>query len=159
MDLLSGYGFALSSLRQHSMLHFRSQPVRLLLTFIKIAPLLAGFYSETQVLNIRFRGFTEKDNATSCIKVIMEQRAEFKPGAGIPEVYDASLSLQSELPLLRRIMWYWKKTIFIWLSMTVFTIELLFALLCCSPLILPRKTRRGNNNNIGAPQNASLVQM
>ncbi|KAF1001425.1 seipin-2-like [Apium graveolens] len=159
VDLLSADGFALSSLRQHSMLHFRSEPVRILLTFFKIAPLLAGFYSETQVLNIRFRGFTEKEIPTSCIKVIMEQRAEFKSGAGIPEVYDASLSLESELPLLRRIMWYWKKTIFIWLSITVFTTELLCALLCCSPLILPRITRRGSNSNIVAPQNASPIQM
>ncbi|KAK1368846.1 putative adipose-regulatory protein (Seipin) [Heracleum sosnowskyi] len=159
VDLLSADGVALSSSRQHSMLHFRSEPVRLLLTFLKIAPLLAGLYSETQVLNIRFRGFTEKDTPTSCIKVIVEQRAEFKSRAGIPEVYDASLSLESELPLLRRIMWYWKKTIFIWLSMTVFTTELLLALLCCSPLILPWKTRRGSNSNIGAPQNASPVQM
>lgn len=159
VDLLSVDGFAVSCLRQHSMLHFRSEPVRILLTFFKIAPLLAGFYSETQVLNIRFRGFIEKDIPTSCIKVIMEQRAEFKSGAGIPEVYDASLSLESELPLLRRIMWYWKKTIFIWLSMTVFTTELLCALLCCSPLILPRITRRSSNSNIGAPQNASPVQM
>uniref|UniRef100_A0A162B8D7 Seipin n=1 Tax=Daucus carota subsp. sativus TaxID=79200 RepID=A0A162B8D7_DAUCS len=158
VDLLSAEGFTLSSLRQHSMLHFRSEPVRLLLTFFKIAPLLAGLYSETQVMGIRFRGFTEKNDPTSCIKVIMEQRAEFKSGAGIPEVYDASLSLQSELPLLRRLIWYWKKTIFIWLSMTVFTTELLLALLCCSPLILPRRTRRGNISNIGAPQNASPVQ-
>ena len=101
VDLLSAEGFTLSSLRQHSMLHFRSEPVRLLLTFFKIAPLLAGLYSETQVMGIRFRGFTEKNDPTSCIKVIMEQRAAFKSGAGIPEVYDASLSLQSELPLPR----------------------------------------------------------
>lgn len=157
VDLLSANGYALSSSRHHSMLQFRSQPIRLLLTFLKIAPLLAGFYSETQTLNIKFRGLTERDIPTVCLRVIIEQRAEFRPGAGIPEVYASSLSLESELPMLKRILWSWKKTIFIWLSMTVFTMELLFALLCCKPLILPR-ARPSSSTNASASLNRSPVQ-
>lgn len=128
-------------------MQFRSQPIRLLLTFLKIVPLLTGFYSEAQTLNINIRGLTEGDIPTACLRVIIEQRAEFRAGAGVPEVYAASINLESELPLLNRILWYWKKTIFIWLSMTVFTMELLFALLCCKPLIIPRARLRNGSTN------------
>ena len=54
VDLLSAEGSTLSSLSQHSMLHFRSEPVGLLMILFKIAPLLDGLYSETQVMRLRF---------------------------------------------------------------------------------------------------------
>lgn len=158
VDLLSGNGDVLSSSRRHSMLHFKSQPIRLLLTFLKIAPLLAGFYSETQTLTIKFKDLSERDTPTACLRVIIEQRAEFRPGAGVPEVYAASLSLESGLPLLKRILWSWKKTIFIWLSMTLFTMELLVALVCFKPLVLPRTRQRGRSTNTNASPNRSPIQ-
>ncbi|XP_030547290.1 seipin-2 [Rhodamnia argentea] len=138
IDLLSADGEVLSSLSHPRMLLFKSEPIRLLLTFLKVVPLVAGYVSESETIYVKFQGFIEGDVPTACIKVILEQRAEFHPGAGIPEIYYASLTLESELPLLRRILWYWKRTIFIWVSMVMFTVELLFTLICCKPILIPR---------------------
>ncbi|EPS64811.1 hypothetical protein M569_09970, partial [Genlisea aurea] len=68
----------------------------------------------------------------------MEPRAEYLPGAGIPEIYDAWLSLDSELPLLKRFVWLWRKTVFVWISMSLFLMELVLGLICCKPVLIPR---------------------
>lgn len=141
---MSEKGKSLASLSHPCMLEFKSKPLRLLLTFFKIIPLVAGYVSESQTLNLKFRGYTESALPTACLKVILEQRAEFRPGAGIPEVYNAFLHLESELPFFKRILWYWRKTIFVWVSMTLFVVELLFALVCCRSAIMPRTRARGN---------------
>ncbi|KAL0305579.1 UNVERIFIED_CONTAM: Seipin-2 [Sesamum radiatum] len=107
---------------------------------------------ETQNLKINFRGFTEGDVPTACLRVVIEQRAEFLPGAGIPEIYAASLILESKLPLLKRALWFWKKTLFVWISMTIFIMELAFALICCKPIIVPKIKLREVTNR-GASQN------
>jgi seipin len=152
VDFLSTSGKTLASSSHPCMLQFKSEPVRLLLTFLKIAPLVTGYGSESQTLNLKFRGFTEGDMPTACLKVAIERRAEYRAGAGIPEIYDASLILESELPLFKRIIWYWKKTIFIWISMTSFMMQLLFTLVCCRPIIIPKpRPREGPASSVAAP--------
>ncbi|MCE3051564.1 hypothetical protein HAX54_050224 [Datura stramonium] len=48
----------------------------------------------------------------------------------------------------RMLSWYWKTTLFVWgWAMTLFTMELLFALLCCKPLIIPRLRLRHDPNS------------
>ncbi|XP_042039618.1 seipin-2-like [Salvia splendens] len=139
VDFLAADGQILATLRRPCMLQYRSQSIRLLLTLLKVVPILTGYTSETQKLKANFKDFTEGDPPTASIRVILEQRAEYSPtGAGIPEIYRASLTLESDLPLLKRILWFWKKTVFVWVSMSVFMIELVFALLCCRPLIIPK---------------------
>ncbi|KAJ9168650.1 hypothetical protein P3X46_020150 [Hevea brasiliensis] len=142
VDFLSGDGKTLSSKRQLCMLKFRSEPIRFLLTFFKLAPLVTGYMLESQILKVKFRGFKEGDVPTSCLKVIIEQRAEFRLAGGIPEIYDASLILESELPVVKWIIWSWKKTMFVWITMMLFIIELLFTLICCRPVIIPRTRPR-----------------
>ncbi|KAL3576306.1 hypothetical protein D5086_021589 [Populus alba] len=104
-DFLSADGKTLASKSHPSILKFRSEPIRFLLTFLKAAPLVAGYISESQTLALKIKGFTECDVPTSCLKVIIGHRAEYRHGAGIPEIYDASIVLESELPLLKRIIW------------------------------------------------------
>lgn len=153
VDFLSSNGKTIASSSQPYMLRFRSEPIRLSLTILKIVPLIAGYLSETQSLNVKMRGFIEKDDVpTSCLKVTLEHRAEYRPGAGIPEIYDAFLVLESELPFLKRIIWQWKMSIFIWITMVVFIFEVLFLLLCCRPIILPRIRRRGDSSHIASTQ-------
>lgn len=123
------------------------------MTFLKVAPLVAGYSLESQNLKVRFRGFTEGDIPTACLRVMIEQRAEFRTGGGIPEIYDASLILESEQPLPKRIIWRWKKTLFIWFGMTMFTMELLFILLCCRSIIMPRGRLRDHAANNSIAQN------
>ncbi|KAL2341030.1 hypothetical protein Fmac_008970 [Flemingia macrophylla] len=142
VDFLLSNGKAIASSSQPCMLRFRSEPIRVVTTLLKIAPLVAGYISETQTLNVKMTGFVERDMPTSCLKVTLEQRAEYQPGAGIPEIYDASLIIESELPLFKRIIWIWKMSIFIWVAMMAFFTELLFALVCCRPIIIPKTRQR-----------------
>ncbi|KAL6198258.1 hypothetical protein ACLB2K_028050 [Fragaria x ananassa] len=152
VDFLSAKGKTLASLSHPCMLYFKSKPIRFLLTFIKIVPLVSGYISESQTLNLKFRRFVESDIPTACLRVTIEQRAEFNPGAGIPEIYDATMTLQSELPLFKRIIWNWKRTIFVWMSMMMFIMEMLFALLCCRPLVIPRARQRAASVNTSRTQ-------
>ncbi|KZV57534.1 hypothetical protein F511_02994 [Dorcoceras hygrometricum] len=151
VDFLATDGRTLASSRRPCMLQYRSLPIRLLLTFLKVAPILTGYTSESQDLKINFRGFTEGVVPTACLRVIIEQRAEFKPGTGIPDIYASSLILESELPFFRKVIWFWKKSIFVWMSLTIFTMELLFALLCCTSIVIPRIRLREASGNGSAP--------
>ncbi|KAE9598956.1 hypothetical protein Lal_00022540 [Lupinus albus] len=143
VDFLLSNGKTIASSSQPCMLRFRSEPIRLFMTFLKMVPLLTGYVSETQSLNVKMRGFVEGDLPTSCLKVTLEQRAEYQPGAGIPEIYDASLVIESQLPFFKRIMWLWKLSIYIWITMMAFVMELLLVLVCCRPIIFPRTRQRG----------------
>ncbi|KAK3206738.1 hypothetical protein Dsin_020784 [Dipteronia sinensis] len=148
VDFLSVNGKPLSNSSRPCMLLFKSEPIRLLLTFLRAAPLVAGYVSETQTVKVKIRGFMEGNVPTSCLKVTIEQRANFWLGAGIPQIYDASLILESELPLFKRIIWYWRKTIFIWITITFFTMQLFFMLICCRPVILSKaRPRDGSARN------------
>ncbi|ESW31489.1 hypothetical protein PHAVU_002G242400 [Phaseolus vulgaris] len=145
LDFLSFDGKTIWTANQPCMLKFISEPIRLMMTFLKIVPLVTGFISETQTLNIKLRGFVEGNVPTSCLKITLEHRAEYPPGAGIPQIYDSSVIIESELPLFKRIIWHWKLSIFVWISMMAFMMELLFVLVCCLPIIIPR-TRQGSGS-------------
>ncbi|GAB2224768.1 hypothetical protein Drorol1_Dr00005538 [Drosera rotundifolia] len=138
VEFLASNGKPFASSSHPCMLHFKSNPIRMLLILFKIVPLVAGYVSEAQTLKLNFKGLVVDAVPTACLKVTIEQRAEFRTGAGIPELYSASLLVESELPFLKRILWYWRTTIYVWLSMMVFMAELLLALVCCTPLLLPR---------------------
>ncbi|KAL8128563.1 hypothetical protein V2J09_017718 [Rumex salicifolius] len=152
VEFLCANGKTLASLRQPCILHFKSGPIRLLQTFIKAVPLVTGYSSESQKLKLMFQGFTEGDVPCAYLKVIIEQRAEFRPAGGIPQVYDVALLLESELPLLKSIVWSWRKTLFVWLSMVLFMIELLCALVCCHKVVMPSLRL---DNNSAARNNAT----
>ncbi|CAL1400807.1 unnamed protein product [Linum trigynum] len=148
VEFLAADGSVLVSKSHPCMLKFKSEPIRILLTLFKVVPLVAGYISESQTLRLRIRGLAGGDVPTSCLRVMIEQRAEFNPGGGIPELYDASLALESQLPFFRRIIWGWKKTIFVWITLISFVMELLAALICCRPVILPRPRPR----NVSTPE-------
>ncbi|KAK9153118.1 hypothetical protein Sjap_000598 [Stephania japonica] len=155
VDLLSDNGEVTASSSRPCMLRFKSHLIRYLETFLKSVPLLAGYSSEAQVIKLKMKGFVEGPKPTSCIRVLLEQRAEYKSGAGIPEIYAASLVLESELPLLKRTLWHWKKTIFIWISIVSFMMELLLILVCYRPLLFPKARPRvqpGGSTNANSPR-------
>ncbi|KAM0071498.1 putative Seipin family protein [Helianthus debilis subsp. tardiflorus] len=138
------------------MLRFKSQPIRLVSTFLKLGSLLTGYSSETQTLDIKFRGYIEKDVHTSCSRVVIEQRAEFARRGGVPEVYSASLKIESRLPFVRRMLWYSKWLIYMWISVTMYIMELLSTLLCCRSIIFPWEQSLGRDlgsSNDGVPHN------
>ncbi|KAJ1290577.1 hypothetical protein BS78_02G254700 [Paspalum vaginatum] len=146
-EFLSADGKVISTSSQPCMLKFKSVHMHFVETFLRSVSLLSGYSSESQVIRLKMRGITEGLEPTRAVRIILEQRAEFGPGAGIPEIYAASLKLEAELPLLKRLLWNWRWTLFVWSSMGFFVFELLFALVCCGPCIFPRS---GHNNAAAA---------
>ncbi|GMJ05319.1 SEIPIN2 [Hibiscus trionum] len=138
VEFLSANGKVTSTSRYPCMLRFKSQTLRFAETVINSIPLLTGHRSESQVLNIKMNEFTEGLEPTTCLKVILEQRAEFQPGAGIPEVYTASVALESELPRLKQMIWYWRRTIFVCISIMWFLTELVMILVFYRSMIIPK---------------------
>ncbi|CAL8150719.1 unnamed protein product [Prunus armeniaca] len=102
VQFLSANGIVTASSSYPCMLRFKRGPIRVIETFLRSAPLIAGLQSETQVLDIKMSDHIEGLGPTACLKVILEQRAEFQSVAGIPQIYAGSLVLQSEIPQLRR---------------------------------------------------------
>ncbi|TVU10171.1 hypothetical protein EJB05_43682, partial [Eragrostis curvula] len=145
-EFLSANGKVISTSSQPCMLKFKSVHMHFIETFLRSVSLLSGYSSESQVIRLKMRGITEGLEPTTGVRIILEQRAEFGPGAGIPEIYAASLKLEAELPLFKRILWNWRWTLFVWSSMGLFVFELLFALVCCRPCIFPR-----SGHNVAAP--------
>lgn len=140
VELLSTNGKVTATQSYPCILKYKSQPIRHIQTFIKAGALLAGFESESQTLNIKMAEFTEGLEPTAGLKVSLVQRAEFQPGAGIPEIYAATVAMESELPQLKRVIWIWRRTVFIWASFAIFFMELILMLLICRPLIIPSPT-------------------
>jgi len=128
------------------MLKFKSVHMHFIETFLQSVSLLSGYSSESQVIRLKMRGITQGLEPTTAVRIILEQRAELGRGAGIPEIYAASLKLEAELPLFKRLLWNWRWTLFVWSSMGFFVFELLFALVCCRPCIFPR-----SGHNVAAP--------
>lgn len=137
VDFLSQNGKFLATTTQLCMLQFKSPPLRLLMTVFKLAPLITGYSSESQTLDIKFREYTEREIPTSGVRVVLQPRAQFATGGGLPEIYTAYLKLESQLPFFKSILWSWRVTIFVWISIVVFTMGSFLALLCCSPVFLP----------------------
>ncbi|KAJ4774852.1 Seipin [Rhynchospora pubera] len=140
-EFLSSDGNVKYTTSQPCMLRFKSSHMHLLETFLKTWPLVTGYLSEAQTIKIKLKSLKEGPDPTTCIRLILEQRAEFQPGAGIPEIYSASLKLESDLPLLKKIIWSWRWTIFVWISSGIFVFELLSALLCCKSIVVPQTVR------------------
>ncbi|TYI78869.1 hypothetical protein E1A91_D06G244600v1 [Gossypium mustelinum] len=103
-DFISIKGETLDSSSHPCMMRFKSLPIRLLLTLFKAVPLVTGFISEVQTLNVKLKDLNQGTEPTTCLKVVLEQRPAHGPGAGIPNLYGASLVLESKLPFIKRII-------------------------------------------------------
>ncbi|XP_073300521.1 seipin-3-like [Primulina huaijiensis] len=133
---LSANGKTMVASSYPAMLRFKSQPVRIVETLFKTAPIITGFQSEVQNLKIVIEDFTQGYQPTPFLKVILQQRAGFEAGSGVPQIYDASLDIESELPWLKRMMWNWRRTMFVWISFTSFMFEVMAVLVFCKPASL-----------------------
>ncbi|KAL3849314.1 hypothetical protein ACJIZ3_011196 [Penstemon smallii] len=149
VESLSSKGEVILGSSYPTMLRFKSQPIRVAETLFKSVPLITGFQSEVQNLKIMIGEFIEGYEPTAYFKVILEQRAEFQSGSGVPEIYSASVEIASELPKLRRIVWNWRRTIFVWISFLSFVGEIMIVLLFCRPIIFlgGRRKAVGDNSN------------
>lgn len=98
----------------------------------------------SQTIKVKFQGFTEDHVPSSCLGVLVEQRAEFRPGAGVPEIYDKTLILDSELPLLKRLLLVLEESCLCLDYDGLIMMELLSVLICCKPVILPKTKHRNS---------------
>ncbi|KAI3457608.1 hypothetical protein Pfo_014271 [Paulownia fortunei] len=137
VESLSANGKVIFGSSYPNMLRFKSKPIHFIESLLKSFPLITGLQSEVQYLKIVIGEFAEGYEPTACFKVILEQRAEFQAGSGVPEIYAASLDIASELTPLKRIVCNWRRTIFVWIGITSFMAEMLVVLLLCRPIILP----------------------
>ncbi|KAH6788741.1 hypothetical protein C2S51_003747 [Perilla frutescens var. frutescens] len=122
------------------MLRFKSHAVRVIESSIKMLPLIAGMRSEVQNLRTVIEEFGEGKERIIGFKVSLEKRSsasQLEDGCGVPEIYDATLAIESKLPLLKRMVWNWRLTVFVWLCFASFVAEMMVVLLCCRPLLLP----------------------
>ncbi|CAA7410217.1 unnamed protein product [Spirodela intermedia] len=145
VEFLTAEGKRVAGSGRHCMLRFKSPPIRFLESFFRSGLLLAGYSSESQTLSLKMRSFTEGAPPTAAARIVLEPRAEHRqagPGAGLPEIYAASLTLESELPLVRKLLWDWRRTLLMCMTIAAFNSELMLLLVCCAPLILPGSTRR-----------------
>ncbi|KAL2496550.1 seipin-2-like [Forsythia ovata] len=153
VESMSARNEVLASSSYPTMLRFKSQPIRLIETMFKTVPLITGLQSEVQTLKIEIRDYIEGYEPTAFFKVILEQRAEFQAGSGVPEIYAASLDIESELPGLKRAIWNWRRTILVWISISSFMGELMVVLLVCRPMILPGGRSSGSGSQKKSQQN------
>ncbi|XP_010537715.1 PREDICTED: seipin-3-like [Tarenaya hassleriana] len=126
IEFISANGKVSESASYPCMLWFKSKPIRLVETAIRTAPLLAGLQSETQTLHVKADGFKEGLEPTTSVKISLDERAA-STGGGIPEVYSATMLMESASPRLRKMLWLWRFTVFVWTSFAVFCTELVAA--------------------------------
>ncbi|KAK6132468.1 hypothetical protein DH2020_033768 [Rehmannia glutinosa] len=143
VETLSANGNPILGSSYPTMLRFKSQPIRVVETLFNSVPLITGLKSEVQNLKIVMGDFNEGYEPTSFFKVILEQRAEFQAGSGVPEIYAASLEISSELPKLKRVLWSWRRTIFVWISFGVFMAEITVFLILFRAVIFPGGKPKG----------------
>ncbi|KAG8364841.1 hypothetical protein BUALT_Bualt18G0040500 [Buddleja alternifolia] len=146
VESLSANGKLITGSSYPTMLRFKSQPIRVIETLFKSVQLITGLKSEVQNLKIKVGEFTEGYEPTASFRVVLEQRAEFQGGSGAPEIYGASLEISSELPQLKRVVWNWRRTIFVWISFALFTAEMMVFLVVCRPVVIIRRGRSKANN-------------
>ncbi|XP_078428249.1 seipin-3-like [Wolffia australiana] len=135
----------LASSSRPCMMRFKSAPVRILETILKLVLVLVDISSETQTISLSMGGFAVPASAPAAsAMVVLEPRAGQRLGTGLPELYSASLRMESELPLMRRLLWSWRRTLFVSIAIFIFNFELLLLLICCTPLLLPGYYRRAH---------------
>uniref|UniRef100_A0A7N0ZRN8 Seipin n=1 Tax=Kalanchoe fedtschenkoi TaxID=63787 RepID=A0A7N0ZRN8_KALFE len=141
-EALSANGETLAAMSRPCTVQYKSVPLRLVLTLLEMVPLVTGYRLESQTRHVKMGTFTEGASPTACFKVTMDGRAEFPSGAGVPEVYSASLTIESRHIFLRQFLWYLKPLVFLWIGFMFFTMELFFVLLFCRSIVLPKVASR-----------------
>lgn len=107
--------------------HFRSFPVQLARTFLMGVPLLLGISTETQELAIEILKHKEGYSRTEAIRVTLIPRAGT---LSLPQIYEAELVINSQLPWKKKLVHSWKWTFYVWMSLYVY-ITLLVVIVCC----------------------------
>ncbi|KAL2628887.1 hypothetical protein R1flu_013573 [Riccia fluitans] len=118
-------------------LPYRSALIRLFKTVVYSVPLLMGFSSEAQRLEVTVLQAQEKVIPTASVRILLEPKAGYPQGGGLPELYGSELRLESVLPWPKAIIHRWKWTFYVWNGVSLFLFEVAMVLCCCRQLLLP----------------------
>ncbi|XP_031101497.1 seipin-1 [Ipomoea triloba] len=133
-ELISNNGGIVTRSSHPCMLQFRSQPIRLMRELIWGIPLLLGIASETQRIVIPMIRHKEGYPRTEAIRVILMPRAST---LALPQVYEAEIILKSHLPWMKELLYRWKWTFYVWVSMYIYMALLVVSLCCFRSLMVP----------------------
>eukprot|EP00249_Psilotum_nudum_P021817 c28263_g1_i1 orf=401-2995(-) len=137
-ELLSVDGEMIFRSSRPCMLQFQSVPVRLTKTFLLGLPLLVGLVGESQTLVVPLLEYREQLIPTKSVRILLQPKAGFPMGAGIPEIYSAEIHIQSHLPWLKHLVLKWKWTFYVWSCLTLYVLVIMAVLCCCRHVIVPK---------------------
>ncbi|KAK7243245.1 hypothetical protein RIF29_38036 [Crotalaria pallida] len=130
-ELLSVNGNVITKSSQPCMLKFRSSPVRLARTVLMGVPLVLGFSGESQKIKVEILRHKEDHRRTNAIRVTLHPRAGT---SSLPQIYEAEIVMNSHLPWSKEFVRNWKWTFYVWVSLYVYIILLMFLLCFYRPL-------------------------
>ncbi|RAL41948.1 hypothetical protein DM860_009130 [Cuscuta australis] len=133
-ELISNGGSARTRSSQPCMLHFTSQPIRLMKELVWGLPLLLGITAESQRIVIPMIRHKESHPRTEAIRVTLMPRSGT---VELPQVYGAEIVLKSHLPWMKEILHRWKWTFYVWVTLYIYTTLIIVSLCCFRPLVVP----------------------
>ncbi|XP_002976810.2 seipin-1 [Selaginella moellendorffii] len=139
------------------MLRFQSVPIRYARTLIYSVPVLLDVAGEYQILElemINLRRPRASPVHVASVKVLLEPRAGFGPGSGLPELYASEIQIRADLPWKKSLVYKWRRTLYVWSATVLFVTELGIVLCCFRQLLIPKKTRQRqlqHNNSLDPP--------
>ncbi|XP_052169961.1 seipin-1 [Diospyros lotus] len=133
-ELISSNGEVIHRSSRPCMLRFRSLPIRLSRTFLMGMPLILGITSETQKLTVQILNHKEGYPRTEAVRISVIPRAGT---FSAPQVYEAEIAMNSQLPWTKELVRRWKWTFCVWASLYIY-ITLLIVLFCgFKPIVFP----------------------
>ncbi|CAK7340140.1 unnamed protein product [Dovyalis caffra] len=133
-EVLSADGNVKAKSSRPCMLRFRSLPIQLLRTFIMGVPLTLGISEETQKISVKMLQLKESYPRSKELRVTLIPRAGT---VYLPQMYEAEILLNSQLPWTKEVVRNWKWTFYVWTSLYIYITMLVILTCCCRPLVFP----------------------
>ncbi|XP_022149977.1 seipin-1 [Momordica charantia] len=154
-ELISTNGNIITSSSLPCMLRFRSRPVRLTRTFLASIPLVLGISTESQELTFHMLKHKEVNHQRS--KAI---RVTIIPRVGtlaLPELYEARIHINSQLPPMKQLLHRWRWTCYLWTTFYTYLVFLVMFMYFWKPVVFRAaslKELSGNNRGASASREA-----
>lgn len=108
-------------------------------------PLVLGISDETQRMTLKILKHKEGVQRSEAIRVILSPRAGT---SSPPQLYEAEILLNSNLPWMKQLVRNWKWTFYVWASIDIFIMLVFTLIFCCRQLLFPMASP-----SVGAPSN------
>ncbi|KAG0592613.1 hypothetical protein KC19_1G267000 [Ceratodon purpureus] len=158
-ELLSVRGQYLKRASWPCMLRFQSSSIRYAKQVMLGVPLLMGLSGESQTISLRlFENEEETKIPTAMVRFLLEPKAGYPIGQGLPQIYSAEAQVLSVLPWRKDILRRWKWTFYVWSFLSVFMFEVMVVLCCCHRVLLPSSLLQGITEGYGESQPTAIVK-